>query len=595
MICRLLEAKSKIWFSVAADEADSFLFEKPGTDDAFISRIYNQILREGRVWDMRDLLEALWRWGDALCDAHDGDRDLVTRITGHSYSKRLGQLIKDWNDYGEQDVSTTLALLDLLTAKALTCLLHQDLDEVDRILDHATPLASALSKRDETQTKSRGYTQWIIAKASSIAFRNPELLNHQRLLKTSTGITIMSKYSLPVYIPINSDNPGRHLSLAQPQIVNAMHLAVNNARDLGDHMTESLALMCLIMISPDPALEIDELCELQHLVQGDMENHLNTLFFSYLVSRSEQSKLKLRADLEELTSRPSFKDTFSPDKVWQANMILHALQEEGPIAEQSMRAADECALSLSSDVLDAIKDRIPDFYQQVHRRSVARQVVHPRARRKTTARSMKVNINGEAVSRDTKRLVQENNKDETGLSDHSVSSAIEGSPEESVYASDWSEQSPTEGQALEAPTRGDQKYKTRRNSFMFGDEAPTEMNTSTKATRKRSSNPRSSDDEDSKGSVEVKNMLSEQVLNKGKQSLHPAFLETSKSYEDSHETENRIVVRSASEEKAEEPSASGGTGESIYKPYKERLREDPSISPITRREYPVYLNIHELY
>ncbi|KAF7531166.1 hypothetical protein G7054_g9133 [Neopestalotiopsis clavispora] len=329
--------------------------------------VYERLLREGRVWDMHDLLGAFLRWGLGSID------DPVVVITGYSYATEgLSQIVKDWTGLGTEDVPTMLALLDLLTMEALRCLHYQDLEWLDEILDHATPLAVSLAKRDATLTKTRAYTQWIVAKACSIVYRNPRMLDYQGLLKSNPGIAIVDGLFLPKYIPVHSENPGWPRPETSQDIVKTIKLAINNARDLGDYETEHWALTQLIMISKAPSSEFEDLCELQHQIQGQVTAYMGTLLSMYLVCSSEQSKLKLKLELEELVSSHEF-EQFPLMLRWEAHMICHALEQEESRAEQALKAADDCAKSFDDSMLAAIKAKIPDFQEQVHQRRSARR------------------------------------------------------------------------------------------------------------------------------------------------------------------------------------------------------------------------------
>ncbi|KAF3010527.1 hypothetical protein E8E14_010187 [Neopestalotiopsis sp. 37M] len=359
IICRIVEARR-----ICDDDPNDFLIG--GRDFAdVLQTIYNHLLREGRVWDMQVLLEVI------LQCCHEDMLPSFAKITGHSFVKNgLMQIIKDWTYRAQEDASTTLALLDLLSKDGLRALTYESIrPTLEDYIDLATPLALSLAQKDPTLTKSRGYTQWVIAKACVIAFQDPDMFNYRQSLESSPGISFMEDQDLPIYIPnpIYLENPGWHRPQISPDIVKAMKLAVNNARDLGDYETEDWALRYLIMISDDPVAEFDDLCELLYHIKGHITEYLEILLSGYLISNSEQSKMRLKEKFEELTSSHNLEEAFSPDLLWQTNVILYALEKEGPKADLAIKAAAKYIAGLDDDLLAKIESKFPSFQQEVNR------------------------------------------------------------------------------------------------------------------------------------------------------------------------------------------------------------------------------------
>jgi hypothetical protein len=326
--------------------------------------MYNDLLREGRVWDMQILLERVLH-SDWPVMLHS-----FVKITGHSTVKNgLRQIIKDWTCSAQEDASTTLALLDLITKEALEALSWKHMKVPDDYLDLATPLALSLARKDATLTKSRGYTQWIIAKAYCIATRGLGMIKCPESLKFSQGITFKSELGLPIYIPkpMDFENPGWHRLEMSPDIVKAMKLAVNNARDLGNYETESWALRFLIMISNDPLSEFEDLCELLYEFKGQFFEYLQTLQSSYLVSTSDQSKMRLKAKLEEMASSHDLKESnLSSSDLWIFYMIIYALEREGPRADLAFETAGNFVPKLGEFLLATIKTKFPNYLQELN-------------------------------------------------------------------------------------------------------------------------------------------------------------------------------------------------------------------------------------
>ncbi|KAI0140371.1 hypothetical protein BJ166DRAFT_117015 [Pestalotiopsis sp. NC0098] len=324
-------------------------------DDVPLKVIYDQLLRDGRVWDMVKLLE---------CDYHE---NASREITGHRFPQSLWTIIEQWAPLGEEDVATTLALLDLTTTKAMWYLTRDNpetIDEMDRIMDYATSLAASVADKSPMYMKSRAYTRWIIATAYSIAIRDPAISTHQKLLQSSKGVVDPSAVILPRYIPNDAENPGWPRLESPAQLVNAMKLAVNTARDLEDYETEALALKVLIVMTENPEEEFKELFELEHHVQGAMASYLESLLSSYLSSSSDDSRLKLSQRLAELIFDPEFERTFTPSGIWMANTMFCNLEKNGPRTEQATKAADVSSQNLHDDLRREILAKMPDFFDK---------------------------------------------------------------------------------------------------------------------------------------------------------------------------------------------------------------------------------------
>lgn len=305
---------------------------------------------------------------------HDDYGEMSFKITGHRFPESVGPLLGDWISSTNQDSSTTLALLDHTTGHLLSLFGRRHFEtgpEIDKALEYATSLATWLAQNDPAKMSSRGYIRWMIAKAYRVAIRDPEMLNHRKLLMSSPGVVFHSV--IPRYIPVDSENPGWRRPKTLGQVTNAMKLAVNAARDLEDYETEALALKFLISITNEPESEVKELRELQYRIQGCKLLHTECLIASYLWSKSEESKSRLKEDLAELLFRPGFDLVSYPSQRWTANMLFHALEKEGPRAEKAIVAADDCVQHLHKGYVEDIEAKIPDFHEQIDQRKAFRQ------------------------------------------------------------------------------------------------------------------------------------------------------------------------------------------------------------------------------
>ncbi|KAI1868314.1 hypothetical protein JX265_007137 [Neoarthrinium moseri] len=322
--------------------------------------IYGSLLRQGRVWDMHDLTEAIVESGNL-------PGFLYHIFDQHDVQSGIQKFVTQWERPVETDVSTALALLDLIMFIIFDALPPSLITTGMGLLDLATPIATSIAQKHKEKTKSRPYMRWVLAKAYGLTPGiSGSLLDH---LHESGGMLWQpAGYSLPQYIPASANNPGWKQPEAPTYLLEPVKLVVNTSRSMGDFKTEVLALKCLIQLSKDPVVPFRELVELQKLDQGDIDGCLETLISSYLVCDTQESIFRLQNELGEYISAPGFAHFFSHNKVWLASMLFSAIGNEGPEANEAARLADE-QYDVIDDELRTLADHImPSLKQRVNDR-----------------------------------------------------------------------------------------------------------------------------------------------------------------------------------------------------------------------------------
>ncbi|KAL4799006.1 hypothetical protein BDV19DRAFT_385684 [Aspergillus venezuelensis] len=196
------------------------------------SQLYEALVREGRIWDARDIILASLEsegahntWGMIFNDA----------LTSPSPFK---QLFSDWN-IANYDDATYLAILDIIVAT------------------------------------SRPYLRWVLAEEDLQRKCNEEHTDLQIKLRSYPGLTVWPN-ALPIYVPINGESPTDSL---QEEIDKEVSTASNEAiesvlyisREAQDYETEVICLRELLYRSKGQKQEesLTRLQNLQGSLQGD--------------------------------------------------------------------------------------------------------------------------------------------------------------------------------------------------------------------------------------------------------------------------------------------------------------------------------------
>ncbi|KAI1488467.1 hypothetical protein F5X96DRAFT_645323 [Biscogniauxia mediterranea] len=313
----------------------------------FHKRLYNDLLREGRIWDLHDIVIARI--------AHQSPVDITRDFSSaQSFQERLGNFVADWSKLPkEYDKSTTLALLDILVSfvpsNSDRSILPDETCEI--ILNYATKLAFSLMENDPDSTRTRPFIRWMLAKARNATKKGPKYRMTQKEYLGSWPGVVWFAYShlLPLYVPAKFENPGWGASNATAELKGPVQVVVKTSRLLGDYATEAEALQELIKLSTNPSNEFEDLCNLQKSIQGDDYRYSQTLVSKYLVANSDHARTVLKKQITEQSSIPGFFELLDPIQEWSLRMIQHALEGEGPVAELYLREADRVLKDIYED------------------------------------------------------------------------------------------------------------------------------------------------------------------------------------------------------------------------------------------------------
>ncbi|KAI0889020.1 uncharacterized protein GGS22DRAFT_66167 [Annulohypoxylon maeteangense] len=288
----------------------------------FHEELYSLLLREGRIWDFRDIA--------------------VANVSISFWSNT--SLVEDWSKM-TTDTSTTLALLDILVSHIVYELEFSagSEDDIENMLRKTEPLALSIIENDPDKMRSRPFIRWMLAKAQFADVKGPHhARSYGEQLKAWPGLVFHSRrLQLPQYIPVHGENPGWKVDDAAPRFERPIRMAMNISRELGDYQTEVIALQRLIVLSANPNKEFEELCNLQRITQGDVCGYSKTLTSRYLISDTEDLKQDLKQKISGLFDITNFSDSISMLDSWILNMLQYSLEREGPAAERALEGAGE--------------------------------------------------------------------------------------------------------------------------------------------------------------------------------------------------------------------------------------------------------------
>lgn len=334
---------------------------------------YQGLLRQGRIWDFRDLFCGL---------AHaTGYENALSGILGMPTSSttetRLAtqRLIADWtNALPEDNCSNKLALLSVcihIPRMAMSLETSTGRPDAD-YLDEFTPLVHSILVHHPAALRSRPYLDWILCRVYQTNVQGTkDQADFAALLSASPGV-FMHDELLPMYIPRRDENPGWKLPDAKPEFKDAVRMALRIAREIGDCVIQVAALTILIWISNDPADAFEELGTLLKLL-GDNTGYTRLLISKYLVSTTPELRNELKQEVAALLSKPGPLRAMSPDVAWMVKMLYVKL--EGPDSLLSRGPLDDaCSLQdkgrLSKVLQHRIAARSPFAKEDIQRRPV---------------------------------------------------------------------------------------------------------------------------------------------------------------------------------------------------------------------------------
>ncbi|KAI1776928.1 hypothetical protein F4818DRAFT_363487 [Hypoxylon cercidicola] len=332
----------------------------------FYRSLYSKLLREGRIWDLRDIV---------LARILDPDVDTTSDWSdAPSCQERVDGLIADWSGVTqENDASTILAIIDILTSFILDELMSAEGNNnlMDDILDQSAPLVYTIIEKYPNSMRSRPFMRWMLAKSRLAHIKSSNYTDSLlHTLQSSPGVTIHPKRTqLPRYIPLHAENPGWITDQSAPDINDTARIVVKTSRTLGDYQTECMALRELIHLSAHPAGAFEELGKLQNLTQGDVYNYSKTLVSKYLVCNTEEFRNDLKKEMSRLFSIPNFYSCLSPADSWAMRMMQHTLEGNGSVAKEALEAADKAYQATSPGFQRKIDEKMPAFKWRVHQTS----------------------------------------------------------------------------------------------------------------------------------------------------------------------------------------------------------------------------------
>ncbi|KAI1311514.1 hypothetical protein F5Y03DRAFT_343352 [Xylaria venustula] len=299
----------------------------------FHKKLYQSLLMRGRIWDFRDITVARMTVGSPwqISAAWSSDSN---------FRARLYDLVTQWTSSSpEQDTSTLLALLDIITS--LVCWDGYS-SIIPDILTVSTQIASSIVERHPEAMKSRPFIHWTLIQCELAEMGGREQLQRQEdRLATLPGILYRrTRGNLAQYAPNKTEKPGWVCRDAPSELQDSARMALRTFINLGDYRSQAKTLQLLILMSADPSNEFYELGKLQNTTQGDNYNYVETLAAGYSVSNDDLSRERLRVELASQQSIPGFSNWFSAHQLWILSKIRHALARDDTEAKRALSDAD---------------------------------------------------------------------------------------------------------------------------------------------------------------------------------------------------------------------------------------------------------------
>ncbi|KAJ9136678.1 hypothetical protein NKR23_g9579 [Pleurostoma richardsiae] len=284
--------------------------------------MYKVLLLEGRIWDFRDVfVAATTLFGIEETLGVEGEDD-----------EGWSRIMKDWAS-DEQDASTNLALLDIMTSiihsRALSHFKKADLQEY---FAAGQTLAERITKHQPEAMRSRPFCRWILAKAAEAEFKQingltdsfdsfvEHLGDHP-----GGGFCQSGMIKLPVYVPRGSENPGWQVPEQPPGAAEPIHAILQVAKGLEDYPTQVSCYSMLILRSRDPGDYFDELARVQKDVQGDNIGHLWSCLARYLSCKDPPSEKRLLEELRDTEDWSDPRELRDARIYWARDFIERAL------------------------------------------------------------------------------------------------------------------------------------------------------------------------------------------------------------------------------------------------------------------------------
>ncbi|KAI1198967.1 hypothetical protein F5X97DRAFT_139600 [Nemania serpens] len=360
-------------------------------------RLYQGLLRQGRIWDFHDFVVLMPTIEDIKALTHD--------IFGKDLIPSLQTMVSDWLDsvHG-YDASTTLGLLSILTHILLEPVEASEKECID-VLKLCLPLAISVAENDPSNLKSRPYLRLLLAKSRFAETASRQAVDSlQSHLQSSQGVFYQQDIALlPIYVPSGNETP-QWTPVDQPsELRDPVRLVLRSAIELGDFETEVLARRELIRLSASPRDEFDMLCTLQLSRQGDLNGYGLSLASKYLVSNTKATKEELAIAISRLLSKVASTDYWDPSHEWILNMLLYKLEGMSPSTIQRMLERNNADYqNIEEPLLREISRKMPVLKDWADRQK-KEDSAEPKLRDTVLRAGSDQRRNSKSISRQTKK------------------------------------------------------------------------------------------------------------------------------------------------------------------------------------------------
>ncbi|WAO95778.1 Hypothetical protein NCS54_01341900 [Fusarium falciforme] len=280
-------------------------------------QLYELLQAQGRIWDFRDLFTTA-----CLCfSIKSAEEQLLGSRT------ILEAIAEDWSMPMNDDESTLLALVDLLTTMALNRINHVEDHRLSKeYLAHASIVVEAVTTVYPHLTKSRPFLQFIVTQSSISLGKGTGNRLAYNYLTDFPGLTAFSlDLELPFYVPVRRENPGWDPPDLPENTFGPLEMALEASRSMDDYKMEGLCLRALALRSREPSRFFEELARVQKNTQQDMRGYLMTCLSKYLVVKDRDSREDLLTDLNGFGWWQETSNLLNPDKACARDIIQHAL------------------------------------------------------------------------------------------------------------------------------------------------------------------------------------------------------------------------------------------------------------------------------
>ncbi|SCO78675.1 uncharacterized protein FRV6_02888 [Fusarium oxysporum] len=280
-------------------------------------KVYRNLLRQGRIWDFRDLFLALWNT--------NGTNKTEKMLFGERSIFEV--ILTDWSAH-EGDGSTLLALLDILAHLMIESPASKEITPfLEACLLSAHEIGESIIRRFPDGTRTRPFLLWILAQ-SSISARRED--GQPMDIIDSDNYGGMAWYpthvGLPFYIPFRQEIP----DWAPPDLTSdsfrPLEMVMKAAKENKDYVTQGLCLKEIAVRSRDPTATLSELVQLEKEIQHNNQGYLQTCLAKYLVSKDKGSRERLLKELGDVKPSGSPEELLFPKRACARDIIHEALK-----------------------------------------------------------------------------------------------------------------------------------------------------------------------------------------------------------------------------------------------------------------------------